>query len=240
MLAYLRLEGTRLYRDVSFLAVSLITPLLMYFVLGNSAKGPDREETLLLLTVTMAAFGAMGAVLNSGSGIAEDKSLGWLRQLRLTPLSPARVVVGRGLVGLVVALPPILAIQLVGALVDHVRHTPAEWAGSVAALWTGVAPIALLAIGLGYLLRPQIAQGVAVVSYIAMSLVGGLWQPVDKLPGWLQPVSRATPTYRYAQFADDLATGHAPHAQGAAILAGWTAIAAVFALLAYRKGAETR
>ena len=30
----------------------------------------------------------------SGSGIAEDKSLGWLRQLRLTPLSPARVVVG--------------------------------------------------------------------------------------------------------------------------------------------------
>ncbi|MEU8118242.1 hypothetical protein AB0C21_05985 [Spirillospora sp. NPDC049024] len=38
----------------------------MYFVLGNSAKDPDRAVTLMLLTVTMAAFGAMDAVLNSG------------------------------------------------------------------------------------------------------------------------------------------------------------------------------
>ena len=50
--------------------------MLMYCVVGNSAKDPDRAETLMLLTVTMAAFGAMGAVLNSGSARASDGCAG--------------------------------------------------------------------------------------------------------------------------------------------------------------------
>jgi ABC-2 type transport system permease protein len=36
--------------------------------------------------VGLAAFGTMGAVLSSGARIAAERSTGWNRQLRLTPL----------------------------------------------------------------------------------------------------------------------------------------------------------
>src|ERR1700761_9166266 len=145
MLGYLRLEGIRLTRDIKFLMISLISPLLMYLVLSNGAAGSTRASTIAFLTVTMGAFGAMGAVLNGGSGLAEDKGLGWLRQLRLTPLRSQDVVLGRGAVILAGALPPIVAVQVVGGLVHQVQHTPAEWLLTSLSLWLGVAPMALLA-----------------------------------------------------------------------------------------------
>jgi hypothetical protein len=98
MFGYLRLEATRLVRDVKFAAISLAGPLLMFVALSGGVKGPSRTATLAYLTVAMAALGAIGAVLNNGStGLAEDKGLGWLRQLRLTPLRSRQVVAARGL-----------------------------------------------------------------------------------------------------------------------------------------------
>ena len=241
MYGYLRLESMRMLRDVKFAVISLVSPLLMYLVISNGATGPGRQDTIVFLTVTMAAFGAMGAVLNSGSsGLAEDKGLGWLRQLRLTPLRPRDVVLARGLVVLIGALPPILAVQLLGAFAHDVRHTPAQWAAATVALWLGVAPMALLAMAAGYLFRPQIAQACAIVGYVTLSVVGGLWAPASQLPQALRLVSEVIPTGRGAEVALDAATGKAPGLTAVAVLAAWTAAAAGLAVLAYRKGAQSR
>ncbi|MEV5506060.1 ABC transporter permease [Streptomyces orinoci] len=237
-LGYLRLEATRLVRNISFLMVSLVTPLVMYVVLANKARGAQDTESLSFLTVTMAAFGAMGAVLNSGSGIAEDRAGGWLRQLRLMPVRPAQVVGVRALTGMLGAVPPVLAVQLAGALGYGVHHSPAQWAATVLVLWLGVAPLALLALGVGHLLRPQLAQAVSVAGYVLLSVVGGLWAPVDKLPHWLQGVSRVTPVNRYAELALDAAHGRAPHAAALLVLAGWLLASAGFALVACRRGSR--
>lgn len=121
---------------------------------------------------------------------------------------------------------------------DGVHHSPVQWAAATVALWAGVAPLALAAIGLGYLFRPQIAQAAAVAGYLALSVAGGLWAPVASEPRWTQPLARWTPTYRYTELAYNTATGHAPDLAGAAILAGWLAAAAAFAILAYRKSAR--
>jgi ABC-2 type transport system permease protein len=240
MYGYLRLESLRLIRDIKFAVISLITPLLMYLVLANGATGPGRAGTIVFLTVTMAAFGAMGAVLSSGSsGLAEDKGLGWLRQLRLTPLRSRDVVLARGLVVLAGALPPILAVQLLGALAHGVRHTPPEWAAATVALWLGVAPMALLAMAAGYLFRPQIAQACAIVGYVALSVIGGLWAPVSQLPHALRLVSDVLPTGRCAELALDAATGAAPSLAAVGVLAAWTVAAAGLAVLAYRRGAQS-
>jgi ABC-2 type transport system permease protein len=240
MYGYLRLEGIRLTRDIKFLMISLISPLFMYTVLSHGAAGSSRASTVEFLTVSMGAFGAMGAVLNGGSGLAEDKGQGWLRQLRLTPLRSRDVVLGRGLVLLAGALPPILAVQLAGALVNNVHHTPAQWLLTTVALWLGVAPMALLAMAGGYLLRPQIAQACAIVGYIGLSMAGGLWVPVAQLPHALQLAARVLPTSRFAELALDAARGTAPGLAAVAVLAAWTAGAAALAAFAYRKGAQAR
>ncbi|WP_248958523.1 hypothetical protein [Sphaerisporangium perillae] len=51
------------------------------------APGDERQAALYIM-VGMAAYGGMGAAFNNGTGLGEDKALGWLRQLRLTPWRP--------------------------------------------------------------------------------------------------------------------------------------------------------
>ena len=52
MYGYLRLESTRMFRDVKFAVIGLVSPLLMYMVISNGATGPSRQDTIVFLTVT--------------------------------------------------------------------------------------------------------------------------------------------------------------------------------------------
>lgn len=81
MLGYIRLEILRLVRNGGYLMMSLIMPVGLYVTLAGG--GPD-QESLVRAMVGAAAFGALGVVITNGTGIAEDRALGWLRQLRLT------------------------------------------------------------------------------------------------------------------------------------------------------------
>ena len=46
--------------------------------------------------VGLTAFGTMNAVLSTGARIAGERAVGWNRQLRITPLSTARVLPHEG------------------------------------------------------------------------------------------------------------------------------------------------
>ncbi len=111
ILHYIRLEMVRL-RDPGYLVMSLISPLMMYLVFTLDLTGRCGRAGAVYAMVGMAGFGAVGAVLNNGVSISEDKPLGWIRQLRLLPLRPSEVVVGRTLCAMTVTVPPIVSICL--------------------------------------------------------------------------------------------------------------------------------
>lgn len=239
-LAYVRLEMVRLLRDPGYLVMSLISPLVMYLVFTNldlGRQGGGGAATYSM--VGMAGFGAIGAVMGNGVSIAEDKPLGWIRQLRLLPLRPVNVVIGRTLCAMVVTLPPILAVSLAGGLVNGVSLGAGRWAAVVGLLWLGIAPIAVLGIGLGYLLTAQQAQMAGLVCYMGLSLLGGLWVPISTFPGWLTNVAKATPINRYGELSWRITDGHAPTLPGVAVLAGWAALFVAFAVYGYRRSART-
>ena len=91
MLDYIRLEVRRTLRDRGFVIFGIGMPVLMYVLFTNIGAGPGGagREWKIASMVGMAAYGALGAAIGTGTGVAEDKQLGWLRQLRITPLSPA-------------------------------------------------------------------------------------------------------------------------------------------------------
>ena len=65
-------------------------PPLLHRLRRGSGPSEGLAPTIAIM-VAMATFGAMGGVLMaSGPRLAIDRQIGWLRQLRLTPLSPAR------------------------------------------------------------------------------------------------------------------------------------------------------
>ncbi|WP_431999490.1 ABC transporter permease [Streptomyces sioyaensis] len=241
MLDYVRLEVRRTLRDRGFVVFGIGMPVVMYVLMTNIGVGDGGAamEWKIASMVGMAAYGALGAAIGSGTGVAEDKQLGWLRQLRLTPLSPVRVVVGRGLTASVTVLPAIAAVLLVGALVNGVRMPAWQWAALAGVLWLGTAPFTLLGLGNGYRLSAQSTGVVNTGCMVLLSIVGGLWFPAELFPGWLRALSSWTPGNRFAELGRSVTQGGAPGPGTVAILALWLALFGGYAVYAYRRAART-
>src|ERR1022692_2311446 len=113
MLKYLALEIRRSIRDRRYLLLVAGWPVAAYLlfstVFGSAADRTEGLAPTVEIMVAMASFGAMGGVLMaSGPRLAMDRQLGWLRQLRLTPLSPARILGARLIAAMALSLPAIV------------------------------------------------------------------------------------------------------------------------------------
>jgi ABC-2 type transport system permease protein len=234
---YLRLEVRRTLRDTMFVIFGVGMPVMMYLLFTNLGDNDPEWKTISM--VGMAAYGAVGSALSTGGGVAEDKTIGWLRQLRVTPMTPRQVVAGRALTGSVTVLPSIAAVLVAGGLVNGVRLDVWQWAAVALLLWLGSIPFTLLGLGNGYRLTAQ-STGVAnMVCNLGLSVLGGLWFPIALFPGWLQSVSSYTPTNRFAQLGTAVADGHAPSAAAVTVLAAWLLAFGSYAVMSYRRAART-
>ncbi|WP_405808577.1 ABC transporter permease [Streptomyces sp. NBC_00210] len=236
-LAYVKLEVRRTLRDTGFVVFGIGMPVLMYLLFTNI--GNDASDWKTASMVGMAAYGALGAALSTGTGVAEDKSLGWLRQLRITPMSPRQIVAGRAITGSVVVLPSIVAVLAAGALVNGVRLDAWQWAALAVALWLGALPFTFLGIGNGYRLSAQTTGVVNVACNVGLGIVGGLWFPVELFPGWLRALSEYTPTNRFAELGRALTDGTAPALTTVAVLIVWALLFGSYAVVSYRRSART-
>ncbi|MCW7943661.1 ABC transporter [Streptomyces hygroscopicus] len=233
MLDYLRLEVRRTLRDVGFVIGGIAMPVMMYLLFTNIGANDGAWKTASM--VGMAAYGAVGSALNTGGGVAEDRAIGWLRQLRVTPMTPRQVVAGRALTGSVTVLPAIVAVLTAGALVNGVRLAVWQWAALALLLWLGSLPFTLLGLGNGYRLTAQTTGVVNMVCNLGLAVLGGLWFPTALFPGWLRSVSAYTPTHRFAQLGTSVADGHAPAVGAVLVLAAWSGAFGSYAVLAYRR-----
>ncbi|MFB6672410.1 ABC transporter permease [Streptomyces sp. NPDC057684] len=237
MIDYLRLEVRRTLRDTMFVIFGVGMPVMMYLLFTNLGENDPEWKTISM--VGMAAYGAVGAALSTGGGVAEDKTIGWLRQLRVTPMTPRQVVAGRALTGSVTVLPSIAAVLLAGGLVNGVRLDVWQWAAVALLLWLGSIPFTLLGLGNGYRLTAQTTGVANMVCNLGLSVLGGLWFPIALFPGWLRSVSSYTPTNRFAQLGTAVAEGHAPSAAAVTVLAAWLLAFGSYAVMSYRRAART-
>ena len=190
--------------------------------------------------VGMAAYGALGAALSTGAGVAEDKSLGWLRQLRITPMSPRQVVAGRALTGSVTVLPAIVAVLAAGALVNGVRLDAWQWAAlAVCCCGSARSPSPSSASATATGSPPQTTGVVNVACNLGLAVVGGLWFPVELFPGWLRSLSEYTPTNRFAELGRAMTDGTAPALTTVAVLIVWALLFGSYAVVSYRRSART-
>ncbi|GAA3343110.1 ABC transporter permease [Amorphoplanes nipponensis] len=243
MRGYLRLELRRTLRTPGFVIFTVAMPLVMYLVFTNlgTVTGRHSRDAALYAMISVGGFGAVGALLNYGASVVADRTSGWLRHLRLTPLSPLRVVLGKGLTGMLLAVPPVLALCLAAVLVNHVRLGGGQWCALVPLMWLGATPFVLLGLGLGYLCTAQTVQPANFVCYFGMSLLGGLWLPLQTFPAWLRRLGRLTPTHGYADMALRVVGFNSdPAGLDAAVLGAWSLAFAAFAVWAYRRSAARK
>jgi ABC-2 type transport system permease protein len=243
MLTYLRLEVVRMASDKRFLILMLAMPVAMYLLFTNLFGAANNQPSNGLAPsigamISMAAFGAIGAALTAtGPRIAQERTNGWMRQLRIMPLSTRSVITAKILAALVWALPAIVVVLLT-AVIDHgVSLTAGQWVAIVGLLWLGTAPFAALGILIGYITDDSSAFPVMYGIYLFLGAVGGLWMPTSVLPSALRHISYALPSNRVAEFGWKIAEGHSLSLAGPAILLAWLIAFTGLAALAYRRTA---
>ncbi|MCX5382751.1 ABC transporter permease [Streptomyces sp. NBC_00083] len=239
MVEYIKLEMRRTLRDASFVIFGIGMPVLMYLLFTNIGGAGNGDDWKVQSMIGMAAYGALGAALGVGTGVASDKSIGWLRQMRIAPLPPTKVVTGRAISGSVTVLPGILAVFLSGALINGVRLDAWQWGALTLLLWVGALPFTMLGLGNGYRLSAQATGVVNVACLMGLAILGGLWFPVDAFPRWLRTIAEYTPTHRFADLGWATSQGHAPGAATIALMAAWLVVFGAYAVVSYRRSART-
>lgn len=242
MTRYLWLEIRRSLRDPRYLVLAVVLPLGFYLLFTN-LFGSHGEQVQGLpqpveLMIAMAAYGGMWAVFSATAPrIAQEREIGWLRQLRLTPLSTRGAIVAKVAAAMALALPAMLLVCLVAVLVHNVRLAAGEWIALLASMWLATLPLALIGFAIGYLVPSDAAYGVVMALYFALGALGGLWMPLSMLPKLQQTIGHALPSNGLADLGWNIAAGASPLAPNLLVLLAWTLAGAALSLLAYRRAA---
>jgi len=240
MTGFVTLELRRCVRDLRYLVIAVALPIGLYLLFtglfgahGQRALGLPQPVELM---VAMIAYGAMWAVFSAtGPRIAHERAIGWTRQLRVTPLAPASALGGKLLTALAAALPAMLLVALTAVISHQVHLSAAQWLALFAAMWAGVAPLALLGLAIGYLAGDDIAFPLTMALYFALGALGGLWIPPSVMPHVMQDIGTVLPSNGLAQLGWRIAGGQASVLTATVVLTAWTLAGALAARLAYRR-----
>jgi ABC-2 type transport system permease protein len=232
---YVRYEVLRTFRNRRFFLFSLVFPLVLFLLVA----GPNRDQTLedipfaTYYMAGMVAWGTMAAVIVGGARIAAERSIGWNRQLRVSPLSMRTYFETKLASGYLVALASIAVLYIAGTALG-VRLSAGHWVEMTALVLIGLVPFAVLGILLGHLLTIE-SMGPAIGGITSLfALLGGAWGPTIS-GGLLLGLIKCLPSYWLVQAGKTAYGGGAWPLQAWIVLVVWTAVLAVLAVLAYRR-----
>jgi len=234
---YMKYELLRTFRNRRFFIVSIGMPLILYFAIA----GPNRNEhdlggtgisAPLYFMVGLIAFGTMNSILAAGARIALERSVGWTRQLRLTPLTPRMYFRTKVLTGYLTAGVTIVLLYAAGVSLG-VSLSASAWVRMTLFILVGLIPFAALGIWLGHLLTPDSIGPALGGTTAVLSLLGGVWFPVTN--GVMKGIAEALPSYWLTQGSHVALGGKGWGATGWLVVAAWTVAAAAMAMRAYRR-----
>jgi ABC-2 type transport system permease protein len=224
----------RVGRNRQYLFFTVVLPALftVFFtkVIGAQVRPGEYQDLAGDTMVSMMAYGAIGAALGATIRLAFDRSSGWLRQLRVTPVPPGATLAVDVAVGALLVLPSLVVVALVGRFVNGVQFGLGTWLLLVAVLWAGSVVFVGLGVAVGLALDAQAAGAAIGITGTVLAALGGLWFPVDLFPAGLAAFARALPSYWYAELGRDVAAG-TPSPAPVLALAGFGVLFAAAALL---------
>lgn len=232
---YTRYELLRTFRNLRFFIFSLAFPLILFLIVGGSNKNADPLGGIpfpVYYLAGMVSWGTMTAVVAGGARIAAERSVGWNRQLRLTPLSPRTYFRAKVLTGYVMSLASI-AVLYIAAIAIGVRMPADHWLRMTGLVLVGLIPFAALGVWLGHVLSID-SMGPAMGGITSLfALLGGAWGPLAG-HGFMHHVVELLPSYWLVQAGHAAYTDQSWSGKGWIVIAVWTAAFAALAVRAYR------
>jgi ABC-2 type transport system permease protein len=235
---YTRYELVRATRNTRFFIFSLAFPLIIYFMIAVPNRdvhdfGGTGISIPLYFMIGLLSFGSMIAVLGTGGRIAAERSVGWNRQLRMTPLSAPAYFRAKLTTGYALALVGLVLLYASGMALG-VRLSAADWLEMTGLVLVALLPFAALGILLGHLMTAD-SSGAAIGGASSLfALLGGSWFPIAS-SGVLHDIAQLLPSYWLVQASHVSLNGPAWGYKGWLVIAVWSLVLTGLAARAYRR-----
>jgi ABC-2 type transport system permease protein len=236
-LTYTRFELRRVVRNRRFFILSLAFPVVLYFLIAGpnsdvKSIGGTGISAPLYFMVGLISFGTMSAMLSCGARIATERTAGWNRQLRITPLSPRAYFRAKVLTAYLMAGLSIAVLYVCGASLG-VSLPAGRWLAMTGLILVGLIPFAALGIAAGHVLTADSVGPAMGGSIGLLAFLGGTWFPITS--GALHVIAQALPSYWLVQASHIALGGSAWGVTGWLVMTGWTVVLGALALLAYQR-----
>jgi ABC-2 type transport system permease protein len=235
----LRLEVRRLLRNRRTVIFAVVSPVIFFLAFGlNSAYANERAghgNVAAFVMVSMALYGAVLATTSGGAMVSIERAVGWSRQLRLTPLSPAAYISIKMLTALVLGLISVVAVFAAG-IISHKPAMPVYlWIVSGLCVWIGSLIFTAFGLFLGYLLPTENVMQFLGIGLAILSFAGGLFTPLSQFPHLFRTIAQFTPLYGLNQLVHTPQLGGNVHVAWVANAVIWLVIFASGAAWRFRK-----
>lgn len=244
LVAFARFEVGRLLSSWKFLIITIGFPVIFYMLfLGDRRPGEMIAGTVtwrVYLMVSMCSFGALVAALTAaGARLSGERSSGWARQLRVTPLPAWSYVVTKVVASMLVMLPVIGLVEIVGVGFGGVHLGLQTWLELTGLLWVTALPFAMLGVFIGFMVHAETAFPVVTGLMFVLGYFGGLFNPVSSMPRALQVAAHSLPSFHHASLGLGLLDRQGFAIEDWLVLAGYT-LALGLAIVLRHRSEETR
>jgi ABC-2 type transport system permease protein len=238
-LTLLSLELRRMLRNRRTVIFSLVMPVLFYFMFGTGQKysnlSAGHGNVAGFIMISMALYGAMLSTTGGGAMVAVERSQGWSRQLRLTPLTATAYIAVKVLVAMALGAIAVVVTYAAGGASSSAKLDGFVWVSTALLAWVGSLVFAAFGVFMGYLLPSENVMQILGPVLALFAFLGGLFVPLNQLGSTFQTIATYTPMYGLNEIVHAPLTGDAPGAAAVINVLVWLTVFAGGAAWRFRR-----
>src|SRR5262245_35277862 len=200
-LALIRIDIRLAARDRSVIFFNYLFPLIFFFVfsemMGASRSGGITNVVTMVLTIGILGNGLWGA----GMRAAQEREMNILRRFKVTPISPAPILLASLVTGWILYLPAVLLVCTLAHFI-YGMPVPERWPSLFALVSLGVVAFRSIGLILASIVNSTQESNISIqLLYMPMLFLSGATFPTTMLPAWAQTVGQFLPaTYLVTGF----------------------------------------
>jgi ABC-2 type transport system permease protein len=238
-LTLLKLEVRRLTRNPRTIIIAIIVPIALFLLFGINRSYDSIHEghgnLSAFVMISVALYGAVLATTFAGALVSMERSQGWSRQLRLTPLTPVAYIAVKVATALVLGSVSVAAVYIAGALTHKASMSVGLWIATGFSVWIGSLLFAAFGLFVGYLLPAENVMQLLGLIIGLLSFAGGLFIPISQFAVGVQDVLKWSPLYGLNQLVHTPLLGNGVDWTWIVNVLGWLIIFSAGAMWRFRK-----
>ena len=198
-----KLEFVKCLRLPAFSISLFVFPIgmFLFFGLGMNWEPTAVENTLYWATAS-SCMGVVGVGLfGFGVYVATERGQGWLLLKRVSPMPPIMYFLAKMAMSILFSAIVVVVIFGIALLFGNLDVRFDRLALLCCVLVLATIPFCTLGLAIAYVTGPNSAHAVVNLVYLPQLFLGGIVVPYQVLPGYLQSVATAMPSFHSVQLA---------------------------------------